>query len=148
MREAFDVKNRIALCTRLRKAFLDTVHTEIQQKGETESVSESAARRRYNELSKKQTPLIVIDFPMRGIAKDVNFPRAIGDPERKYISGRSEASSVSRSVFHMVRRMQMENASVRVFAERDLHELIIRYLEPRDVQKVTESVLPILKVQK
>jgi len=148
MREVFDVKHRIALCERLRKAFLDSVHKQIQQKGETESVSESAARRRYTELNRKETPLIVVDFPMRGIAKDVNFPRAIGDPERKYISGRSETSSLGRSVFHIVRKLQTANASVRVFAERDLHELIVRYLEPRDVQEVTESVIPILKMQK
>lgn len=148
IREVFDVSQRINLCTRLRDAFLNSVHKLIQQKGETASVSESAARKRYGELSRKESPLIVIDFPMRGIAKDKNFPRAIGDPERKYISGRSEGSSQGRSVFHIVRRMQIANASVRVFAERDLHELIVRYLEPRDVQEVTESVLPILKTQK
>ena len=148
LREVFDVNERITLCERLRKAFLEAVHKQIQQKGETESVGESAARKRYGELSRKETPLIVVDFPMRGIAKDINFPRAIGDPERKYISGRSEGTSLGRSVFNIVRRMQIANASVRVFAERDLHELIVRYLEPRDVQEVTESVLPILKVQK
>lgn len=144
----FDVEKRIDLCNRLRQAFLDAVHTKIQQKGGTESVSESAARKRYSELSESQTPLIVVDFPMRGIAKDINFPRAIGDAERKYISGRSEVSSAGRSVFSMVRRMQIANASVRVFAERKLHELIVRYLDPLNVQQVTESVLPQLKVRK
>lgn len=148
MREVFDVKQRISLCRRLTKAFLDAVQKEIQQKGGTASVSDNAARRRHAELSKKESPLIVVDFPMRGIAKDINFPRAIGDPERKYISGRSEGSSSGRSVFHIVRRLQIANASVRVFAERDLHELIVRYLEPRDVQEVTESVLPLLRVKK
>ena len=85
---------------------------------------------------------------MRGIAKDMNFPRAIEDPERKYISGRSEVSSAGRNVFHMVRRMQVANASVRVFAERNLHELIVRYLDPLNVQQVTENVLPFLNVRK
>jgi hypothetical protein len=148
IRQVFEPKKRLALSRRLRKAFLDAVYKEIQEKGEVVSVSEDEARSRYMELTETKSPLIVVDFPMRGIPNDKNFPKGIGDPQRKYISGRSEAVPSGRSVFHIVRRLQIANASVRIFAERNLHELIIRYLEPRDVQECVESVISVLKTQK
>jgi HD superfamily phosphohydrolase len=148
VRQAFEVPRRVSICTSLQKTFLDSINKQIQQKGEVESVSESAARQRHNELSDSLMPLIVVDFPMRGIPKDENVPSAIPDPARKYISGRASSSARDGGAFATVSRLQKANATVRVFAEREFHELIVRYLEPRDVQKVIESVLPILRVRK
>lgn len=148
LRNALKVEHRISICARLKKAFMDAIYKEIQQKGKIESVSENAARKRYTLIAKEDTPLIAVDFPMRGIQNDRNFPRSISDAARKYISGRSERISSRQDVFQTVRKLQMSITTVRIFASRELHELIVRYLEPLDVQQCVESVIPILKVHK
>jgi hypothetical protein len=126
---------------------LDAIHKKMQQRGPIESASESEARQRHSELSKKAFPLVVLDFPTRGIPEERNFPRAVGDPARKYIAGRTGDRGAGRSVFPTVRSLQRSIATVRVVAPHELHELIVRYLDPQDVQDCVESVLPILKMQ-
>ena len=141
------VAKRVALSDKLTHRFLDAIYKKMQQRGPIATASESEARQRHGELTKKSVPLVVLDFPTRGVPEERNFPRAIGDPARKYIAGRTGDTSAGRSVFHTVRNLQVSIATVRVFAARELHELIVRYLDPQDVQDCIESVLPILKMQ-
>lgn len=139
---ALESSKRGALSERLRSLFLDAIYKRMQAKGPMESITENEARKRHGELLKADRVLVVLDYPTRGIPEEKNFPHPIGDAARKYIAGRGGEAGQARSVFHTVRRLQVAIAPLRVFADPDLHELIIRYLDPVDVQNCVESALP------
>ena len=143
---ALVAERRVILCDKMEGRFLDAVYKKMVQRGPIESVSESEARARHGALVKKEFPLVVLDFPIRGIPEERNFPQEISDPARKYISGSRYGAVLGRNVFHTVKRLQVAIASLRVFAAPELHELIVRYLDPEDVQSCVESVLPGLKL--
>jgi HD superfamily phosphohydrolase/serine/threonine protein kinase len=125
--------------------FLRAIHTKIAQKhGPVESTSESQARSLAQQLKESELPLVVVDYPVRGIPDEKNIPLEIGDPSRKYISGASVAEKTSRDVFVNVRRLQIDSASVRVFAEPHLHQLIVRYLDPSEVHSCVLEAMPFL----
>ena len=65
-----------------------------------------------------------LDFQHAGYLRNATF-RAIAD-QRGAISGHAEIGV--EGVFHVVRRMQVGIATLRVFAEPRLHELVVRYL--------------------
>jgi HD superfamily phosphohydrolase len=138
-------ERRAEMCQGLQKFFLDAVNKEVQKRGAAESNTENAARQLLQELMGGMDQLIVIDFPIRGIPDEKNIPPEIGDAARKYISGRSGEPHKGRSVFRNVRKLQIENATLRVFAEARLHQLIIRYLDPEHVEACVFSALPKLK---
>ncbi len=133
---------RLALSDKLEERFLTAIYKKMTQRGPMDSVAEDEARQRHAKLKQADMPLIVIDFPVRGIPEEKNFPREIGDPARKYIAGRAPAAHGRRNIFQVVKQLQTQIASLRVFAAPDLHELIIRYLDPEDVQTVVESSIP------
>jgi HD superfamily phosphohydrolase len=148
LQEKFSPQNRIEISRKLEDSFLRAVHKEIAQKGgPTESVSESQARGLAQTLSAADLPLVVVDYPIRGVPDERNIPQEISDPSRKYISGRTSdgAQQQGREIFGRVRRLQIENASVRVFAERELHLLIVRYLDRADVQSCIFEAMPFLE---
>jgi len=145
LQQEFAPERRAALCKELQKFFLDAANKETQRRGTVESQSESAARDLLQELMASNVPLIVIDFPVRGIPDEKNYPPEIGDAARKYISGKSSEPEKRRNVFRNVRRLQVEIATFRVFAESRLHELIIRYLDPADVEDCVFAAIPKLK---
>ncbi|MFY9825699.1 MAG: protein kinase [Thermoanaerobaculia bacterium] len=143
---ALDARKREGLSKTLEKLLSDAVYKRMQEKGPVESVSENEARKRHGDLLKADRVLIVVDYPTRGIPEERNFPRPISDPARKYIAGRGGEAGHTRSVFHTVRRLQVAIAPLRVLAAPDFHELIIRYLDPSDIQNCVESALPELDV--
>ena len=96
--------------------------------------------------------MVVIDFPVRGIPEEKNHPKEVGDPERKYISGSRKTlpgmgAQRHRTVFVTVRNLQIGIASVRVFVDKTLHDLVIRYLDPADINGCVEECLPVLTTQ-
>jgi len=139
---------RVELANNLEERFLDSVRKAMSERGPTESISEAEAKKRHDELRIKNVSHIVIDFPVRGISEERNFPAEIGDPARKYLAGPVKSRSERRSVFHTVRQLQTQIASVRVFAAPELHELITRYLDPSDVQACVESVIRCLQIHR
>jgi HD superfamily phosphohydrolase len=143
---ALESPKRGELSVRLTRLFLDAVYKRMQAKGPADSISENEARKRHGELFKGGKVLVVLDYPTRGVPEEKNFPRPIGDAARKYIAGRGGEAGQARSVFHTVRRLQVAIAPLRVFAAPELHELIIRYLDPIDVQNCVESALPELAI--
>lgn len=148
LQEKFAPQNRIKIAGDLEGAFLRAVHKKIAQRGgPRDSVSENQARSLAQALSKADVPLIVIDFPIRGVPDERNIPQEISDPSRKYISGRGNDSAAQggREIFSRVRRLQIENATVRVYAERELHLLIVRYLDRADVQSCVLEAMPFLE---
>lgn len=142
-----DAKKRVRIAERLRERFLISILKKMQQKGPVESLAESKAKTRHDELRNSKRPLVVVDFPTRGIPEEKNFPRPIADAARKYISGGTSAAAHGRSIFHTVKRLQVGIASLRVFAAPELHELVTRYLEPHEVQSCVESAVPAIKIQ-
>ncbi len=138
---------RISLAETLCQRLLNAIHKKMIERGPVESATETEARQRHVRLQESKWPLVVIDFPTRGIPDEKNFPREIGDASRKYISGRARTSAPGRNVFYTVRRLQTALAALRVFAAPELHELIVRYLDPDDVQESVESVIPRIKSQ-
>ena len=148
LQEKFSPRNRIGIATALEESFLRAVHKKIAQRGgPRDSISESQARNLAQSLSKADLPLIVVDYPIRGVPDERNIPQEISDPSRKYISGRASenVTQQGREIFGRVRRLQVENASVRVFAEPELHLLIVRYLDRADVQSCVFEAMPFLE---
>ena len=138
---------RPAISEHLEAFFLKAIHKKIAEKhGPVESTSKSQARSLAQSLKDSELPLVVVDYPIRGIPDDKNIPREIGDPSRKYISGAFPAANSNRDVFINVRQLQIDSASVRVFAEPELHQLIVRYLDPSDVQSCILEAMPFLVV--
>ena len=87
-------------------------------------------------------PRIIIDFPIRGIPDERNFPNEISDPVRKYFSGPFSTNGQRQKVFHKLKDLQTRIATIRIFAANELHELIIRYLNPNDVHDCVKHVIP------
>ena len=139
-------EKRPSLADTLEDVFLKAIRKGMMKKSPTESASETAAQRRFAELSVRDVPRVIVDFPIRGVPKEKNFPIELSDPSRKYLAGRPVPGQKPGSVFHVVRKLQTQAASVRVFAARELHEMIVRYLGPSDVQACVESVITRLKV--
>jgi hypothetical protein len=121
MQQEFTGTKRASHAIEIQKLLLSAIDSQIKQYGEkTITTSESAARTRLQELSSLQCPLIVVDFPNRGLPEETNFPAEISD----------------------VRRLQVRNASVRVFATPELHELVLRYLDAQGVDECVSGSLP------
>jgi HD superfamily phosphohydrolase len=148
LQEKLAPDKRPSIAEALEGFFLRAIKRKISdRKGPTESTAESQARSLAQTLSDADLPLVVIDYPVRGIPDDRNIPLEIGDPSRKYISGATVGATAGRDVFVNVRRLQIESASVRVFCEYSLHQLIVRYLGPSDVQACVLEAMPFLTVQ-
>jgi hypothetical protein len=145
LQEKLAPNQRPAIAEALETFFLRAIHAKIAKRhGPIESTSESQARSLAQHLKESELPLVVVDYPVRGIPDEKNIPLEIGDPSRKYISGASVAVNANRDVFINVRRLQIDSASVRVFAEPQLHQLIVRYLEPDEVHSCVLEAMPFL----
>jgi hypothetical protein len=147
------MKGELALSQRVHKAralqrhLLDEVLNSMRERGPTESSSENAAKLRHSELVKSKVPLVVLDFPSRGIGQELNTPKELGDAARKYSVIPAGRTAPEDNVFHVVRQLQEQMATVRVFASPELHELIVRYLNPASIQSCVESVVPSLRTR-
>ncbi len=136
---------RAMLAKALEERFLVGIYKKLQDSSpDTESTSTSEARDLLVELRKKDMPRIVIDFPSQGISEETNWPREISDPARKYIGSLQRGERVN-NIFNTTKKMQLDMASVRIFAAPELHDLIIRYLSPADIKIQIDEVIPILR---
>lgn len=144
MRELLQPYRRPDLASKIANVLLDAVNREMQSKAgaAVETVSEFKARERHQELQAHPAPLVVLDFPVRGIPDEHNVPHEIADSARKYISGYGQKASSRQNVFNHVRAMQVNAACLRIFVEPRLHELVIRYLNPSHVRKCIEAAIP------
>ena len=68
------------------------------------SIAEDAARDRVALLRNEKCPLVVIDFPTRGVESDDNVPKEIGDSYRKYFALPISDRSQDDDVFFVVRK--------------------------------------------
>lgn len=139
--------DRVAKAQLLQKRLLDKVLNEMREHGSKVTAAESAAKKRHEELMKCEMPILLLDFPTRGIPNELNLPREIGDPERKYFTLPAGAEAPDDNVFHVVRRLQERMATVRVYAAPEFHELIIRYLNSVQIQECVESVIERLRTR-
>ena len=147
LQERLAPNKRPEISEQLEGFFLKAIHKKIAQKhGPTESTSELQARSLAQQLMESELPLVVVDYPVRGIPDEKNIPREVGDPSRKYISGLFSGVTSNRDVFINVRQLQIDSASVRVFAEPELHQLIVRYLDPGEVHSCVLEAMPFLEV--
>jgi serine/threonine protein kinase len=146
MRQEFIGTQRTRHAARIQEYLFNKIDSRIRERGKRAvTQSESAARERLQELTSEPTPLVVIDFPIRGLPEEDNLPMEIGDPQRKYFSMPARADAYGTSVFHQVRRLQIQNAAVRVFAASEFHELIVRYLNADDVRACVAEAIPQLR---
>jgi hypothetical protein len=145
LRSELSPSERVRLARLLQKRLLDEVVNAMRERGPVKSVSESAAKIRLEELKASIVTHVVIDFPTRGIPSERNFPKEIGDPERKYFTLPTQENSDDDNIFHVVRGLQERMAMVRVFASPELHELIVRYVLPTAIQQCVESVIDKLR---
>lgn len=139
----FTSQNRIDMAGKIDKSFLDAINTAIQNRGPQTTDTEAAAREQLQKVAgdKRAHPRIVVDLPTRGVPDETNIPSEIGDPSRKYTSGNKSGRG---EVFSVVRNLQVQRATLRVFASPELHELIIRYLDPGAVESCMKDCIPTL----
>jgi serine/threonine protein kinase len=146
MRIEFIGNDRIRHAREIQKQLLEKIDSRTREHGvKATTQSESAARQRLQELTQVSMPLIVIDFPTRGLPSESNFPVEIGDPHRKYFGMQPHAETHGATVFGEVRQLQIRNAAVRVFAADELHELVVRYLNAEDVRACVGESISVLK---
>lgn len=144
----FTAKTRIEKAAALQTLLMDSVDTVMRQRqsaGDTTTNAETAAHKRMKELRQLKMPLVVLDFPIRGIADEANIPREIGDAFRKYFTLPRYEKPSDANVFRAIRRLQVNSAALRVFAAQELHEMIIRYLNPKDIRAIMASIIPSVK---
>jgi hypothetical protein len=134
-------RERVAKAGKLQKGLLLEVLNSMRERGSGETASESAAKKRHEELMASTVPLIVLDFPTRGVPRETNLPLEVGDPARKYFTLPSKANAGDDNVFHTVRTLQERIATFRVFAAPEFHELIIRYLTPKQIKDCVGDVI-------
>lgn len=147
LRSDLQPENRPSLANAIQEKLFNAVYSAMQARGPIESLTEEKARERHQELQKGELPLVVIDFPVSGIPNEINFPTELGDPARKYLSGRPENERRAK-VFHVVRELQTQRATLRVFAAKELHELVIRYLAPSTVEACVSEVIARIRLQR
>jgi hypothetical protein len=149
MQREFVGSMRITHADEISKNLINAIDKTIRLGGNRRiTTSESAARTRVQSLGSLTFPLVVIDFPTRGLPEETNFPTLISDPNRKYFSIPPQTRDQDFRIFHDIRRLQARNASVRVFAAPELHELVLRYLEPKDVRECVGESIPMLRLPK
>lgn len=140
----FTPLKRLASSAALREALLARIYRKITESGPAETVGENEARRKYQELKEWTVPLVIVDFPCRGVPDEKNVPRELGDPARKYLPDSARLARSESSVFHAVRHLQSQMATMRVFVEPEFHVLVARYLDPDDIKACVDSSIPIL----
>jgi hypothetical protein len=136
---------RVRIATVLQQRLLDQVVNAMRERGPTKSVTENAAKARLDEIKTALVPQILIDFPTRGVPSERNLPKEIGDAERKYFTMPKSTDEDDDNVFHVIRGLQERMAMVRVFASPEMHELVVRYLLPTEIQQCVESVIDKLR---
>jgi HD superfamily phosphohydrolase len=138
---------RVVHADKIRKFLTDKIYQRMQERvGPKTTTSESAARIKLQELAAVDIPLIVVDFPTRGLPEETNIPVEISDPNRKYFSIPPQSRTQSFGVFHDIRRLQTRNAALRVFAAPELHELVVRYLNAEDVRACVGESITMLQI--
>lgn len=138
----YSPEKRTQIADSIQTAFLDGILNQMRERGPRESTSEKAANKRLQELRGSDTPLVVIDFPTRGISSEANIPKEIGDALRKYFVMPTRGVSKEDNVFHIVRRLHQQLATLRVFAAPELHELLLRYMDTPAIQGIVGDTLP------
>jgi hypothetical protein len=64
----------------LEKTFVNAIHKAIADRhGPTDSVAEFQAREIAQELEQSELPLVVVDYPVKGIPDEINIPTEISD---------------------------------------------------------------------
>lgn len=138
---------RVTHANNIQKFLTDKIDGRMKERvGPRITTSEAAARVKLQELVALDIPLIVLDFPTRGLPEETNIPTEISDPNRKYFSIPPQNRAASFGVFHDVRRLQTRNASLRVFAAPEFHELVVRYLNAEDVRACIGESIKMLKI--
>lgn len=148
LKHDLEADKRPTLASSIEEKFLAAIYRGMSERGPRETVTEDEARARYQELSRRDMPRVVVDFPTRGVPDEDNVPPELGDPARKYTAGRGATTSSGGKVFHVVRNLQTQRATLRVFVANELHQLIVRYLDPATVEACVIEVIPRIRVQR
>ncbi len=131
--------SRIVYAARLQEVLIDAAKRSLATRSQGASIGMlDALQQRIGEVECMIEPLVVIDFPSRGIPKEPNAPTEIGDALRKYfaVGGRPATKE-----FDLARRMQMDHATLRVYAAPELHEMLLRFLPSNEVERIVRSTL-------
>lgn len=143
----FSGRGQVSLAEQLQKNFkckiTDALKDERRRRLDVEAVKEQMAQ-----LEKQELPLILADFPTKGLPEETNFPPEIGDASRKYVSGNATGLERGKKAFAAIRQLQYESASVRVFAAPKLHELIVRVLNAGEIEDCVAAAMPVLGLRR
>lgn len=137
--------NRLSKAKKLEELLLEGVSGQMMTQDSSITGMTSTAREVMSDLIKEEGPLIILDFPSRGLPNEYNIPRELEDPVRKYFTLSIRRGRRGDDLFATVRNLQVEIATVRVFAEPRFHEIIIRYLQPSDIHRFVIAALPSLR---
>ena len=139
-------KKRPELAEKIETGFIDSINKKMAERGPRRTTTtESAVRKRLQDITQHPMPRIIIDFPTRGLPEEINFPNELSDPARKYTGVRATPFP-SGKVFYIVRDLLAKKATLRIFAAPELHELIIRYLDPEDVESCVATIITRIRI--
>lgn len=144
-KSAATVERRLSIARELKTALMDAIQNVMRDRGPVESQSEKAALLQVQALRESSEPLLVLDFPIRGVPLDLNTPLEMGDAIRKYSVLPRRGLPPQDNLFHVVRKLQEHLATLRVYAAPELHEIVIRYLNPEQIRSVVESLVSVIK---
>lgn len=148
LKNELEADKRPDLAKEIEDRLLKAIYKAMSERGPRDSTTEHEARTRYQELSRCELPRLVLDFPTRGVPDEDNVPPELSDPARKYTGGRIAGPPAGGKVFHVVRTLQTQRATLRVFAADELHELIVRYLDPMTVEACVTEVIPKVRMSR
>jgi HD superfamily phosphohydrolase len=136
--------SRLNIAKELQVLFFNEISEKLRGfEKETTEKSAIEAHDILGKLKKMIVPLIILDFPTR-VIKEYNVPSELEDSVRKYLPI-IHSSPKAANIVSMIWQLQKNIATVRVFAEPLLHELIIRYLDPDIIHNCIVSKISSLR---
>jgi HD superfamily phosphohydrolase len=149
MKNEFSSPKRVEKAIEIQDLFFKAIDSTMKSRKDKKNYEETAtgayADDRLAKLKQKNDQLILIDFPTKGVPQEKNVPKEISDAIRKYFVLTSTKKPKEDSPFFTICKLQENLATLRIFAHKDLHELIIRYLSPKEVQDVISHAIHIIK---
>lgn len=150
MQSEFSSQKRVEKAIKIQDLFFKAIDSTMKSRKDKKDHEGGTATGEYADarlakLKQKNDQLIVIDFPTKGVPQEKNVPKEISDAIRKYFVLTSTKKPKEDSPFFTICKLQQNLATLRIFAQQDLHELIIRYLSPKEVQDVISHAIHIIK---
>jgi hypothetical protein len=133
-------EKRVEMASQLRNVLLEGIQQSINST--PRGPVRQSVEKRFAEVKDEKTPLLVVDFPTRGITQEYNIPSEIGDTVRKYSVLRPSSDSSTEAFFEVGKTLQKHMAMLRLYAAPKFHELVLWLLPPSELRDCVAAIIP------